>query len=141
MRMSIEEIKEIIPHRNPFLLVDRITDMEPGKWAMGLKCVTVNEPFFQGHFPGEAVMPGVLIIEALAQTGAVAILSEPEFRGKTAMFAGIKNCRFKKKVVPGDVLELCCEITGRRGPVGFGKAVASVKNNIVAQAELSFIVK
>ena len=141
MRLNIEEIKEIIPHRYPFLLLDRITDMEPGKWAIGLKCVTVNEPYFRGHFPGKAVMPGALIIEALAQTGAVAILSEEEFRGGIAMFGGIKNCRFKKEVVPGDVLELCCEITGRRGPVGFGKAVASVKNHIVAQAELSFIVK
>ncbi len=141
MKMSIEEIKEIIPHRNPFLLVDRITDMEAGKWAMGLKCVTANEPFFQGHFPGRAVMPGALIIEALAQTGSVAILSEEKYHGKIVMFGGIKNCRFRKEVVPGDVLELCCEITGRRGPVGFGKAVASVKSNIVAQAELSFIVK
>ena len=140
MELNIEQIKEIIPHRPPFLLVDKITDFEPGAWAKGIKAVTVNEPFFAGHFPEYHVMPGVLILEALAQGGAVAILSLPEYKGKIAFFGGIKNARFKKQVRPGDVLELSCELTQRRGPVGFGKAVAKVDGKVAAQGELTFAI-
>lgn len=140
MQLDVNEIQEILPHRPPFLLVDRITGCEPGQWADGVKCVTVNEPFFAGHFPQYHVMPGVLIIEALAQVGAVAILSLPENRGKLAFFGGIKNARFKRQVTPGDVLELHCELTERRGPVGFGKAVARVNGAVAAQGELTFAV-
>ncbi len=140
MEMDIRQIQEILPHRYPFLLIDRVTDMEQGKWARAVKCVTAGEPFFQGHFPGRPIMPGVLIMEALAQTGAAAILSEEENRGKLVVFGGIKNCRFKRQVVPGDVLELYCELTQRRGPVGYGKAVAKVDGEIAAQGELSFAV-
>ena len=140
MELNIEQIQEIIPHRPPFLLVDKITDYVPGEWAKGIKAVTVNEPFFTGHFPQYKVMPGVLIIEALAQVGAVAILSLPENKGKLAFFGGIKNARFKKQVRPGDVLELSCELIERRGPVGFGKAVAKVDGKVAAQGELPFAV-
>lgn len=140
MELNANQIQEIIPHRPPFLLVDRITDYAPGEWAKGLKAVTVNEPFFAGHFPQHHVMPGVLIIEALAQVGAVAILSLPENKGKIAFFGGIKHARFKKQVVPGDVLELSCELTERRGSVGFGKAVAKVDGKIAAQGELTFAI-
>ena len=106
MELNIQEIMEILPHRPPFLLVDKITDCEPGVKATGIKCVTMNEPFFVGHFPGKPIMPGVLILEALAQTGAVAALSVPENKGKLAIFGGVKNARFKQPVLPGDVLEL-----------------------------------
>ena len=140
MELNIEQIQEIIPHRPPFLLVDKITDFVPGEWAKGIKAVTVNEPFFVGHFPQYKVMPGVLIIEALAQVGAVAILSLPENKGKLAFFGGIKNARFKKQVRPGDVLELSCELIERRGPIGFGKAVAKVDGKVAAQGELTFAI-
>ena len=140
MELDADQIQEIIPHRPPFLLVDKITDYEPGQWAKGIKAVTVNEPFFAGHFPQYHVMPGVLIIEALAQVGAVAILSLPENKGKLAFFGGIKNARFKRQVRPGDVLELSCELTERRGPIGHGKAVAKVDGKIAAQGELTFAV-
>ena len=140
MELNIEQIQEIIPHRPPFLLVDKITDYVPGEWAKGVKAVTVNEPFFVGHFPQYKVMPGVLIIEALAQVGAVAILSLPENKGKLAFFGGIKNARFKKQVRPGDVLELSCELIERRGPIGFGKAVAKVDGKVAAQGELTFAI-
>lgn len=138
--LDIKQIQEILPHRYPFLLIDKVTDLEAGKRAHAVKCVTANEPFFQGHFPGRPIMPGVLIMEALAQTGAAAILAEEENRGKLAVFGGIKNCRFKRQVVPGDVLELFCELTDRRGPVGYGKAVAKVDGEIAAQGELSFVI-
>lgn len=141
MELNIEQIKEILPHRYPFLLVDRITSLEPGLSATGRKCVTANEEFFCGHFPQKPVMPGVLIIEALAQVGAVALLSEEANRGKIALFGGIKKARFKKQVVPGDVLELECVLTDRHGPVGFGKAVARVDGKIAATAELMFAIE
>lgn len=138
--LDCEQIKEILPHRYPFLLVDRILDMEPGRYARGMKCVSQNEIHFLGHFPQKSVMPGVLILEALAQTGACAILSLEDNQGKIAYFGGVKNCRFKKVVVPGDVLELECEITGHRGAAGFGNAVAKVDGQIVCTAELSFVI-
>ena len=140
MELDINQIMEILPHSPPFLLVDKITGCEPGQWAEGIKNVTMNEPYFSGHFPGRPIMPGVLILEALAQTGAVAILSLPEFQGKIAVFGGVKNCRFKKQVVPGDVLELRCELTERRGPIGFGKAVARVDGKVACQADLTFAI-
>ncbi len=136
--LSAKEIMEIIPHRQPFMLVDTIEELEPGVRAVGKKCVSYNEPFFAGHFPGEPVMPGVLIIEALAQTGAVAILSLPENKGKTAYFAGINSAKFKKKVQPGDVLMLETEIIKVKGPIGVGKATAKVDGKIAAVAELIF---
>lgn len=141
MELNIQEIMEILPHRPPFLLVDRITACEPGKSATGIKCVTMNEPFFPGHFPGQPIMPGVLILEALAQTGAVAALSLPENKGKLAIFGGVKHARFKRPVVPGDVLELSCELLEQRGPVGYGKAVARVEGKIAAQAEITFVIQ
>ena len=141
MELNIQEIMEILPHRPPFLLVDRITACEPGKSATGIKCVTMNEPFFPGHFPGQPIMPGVLILEALAQTGAVAALSLPENKGKLAIFGGVKHARFKRPVVPGDVLELNCELLEQRGPVGYGKAVARVEGKIAAQAEITFVIQ
>ena len=137
--LTTKEIQEIIPHRHPFLLVDRIEDYEPGKFAIGYKCVTFREDFFQGHFPQEPVMPGVLIIEALAQTGAVAILSKPENEGKIAYFGGIDRCRFMGKVVPGDTLRLETRITREKGPVCLGEAVASVDGKVVAKADLTFM--
>ncbi len=138
--LNIEEIKKIIPHRHPFLLIDYIEDYEPGKYAVGYKCVTYREDFFAGHFPEIPVMPGVLTIEALAQVGAVAILSMKENKGKTAFFGGINKCRFRGKVVPGDKLKLETEIIQQKGPVGIGKAVASVDGKTVAVAELTFMV-
>ena len=141
MELNIQEIMEILPHRPPFLLVDRITACEPGKSATGIKCVTMNEPLFTGHFPGQPIMPGVLILEALAQTGAVAALSLPENKGKLAIFGGVKHARFKRPVVPGDVLELSCELLEQRGPVGYGKAVARVEGKIAAQAEITFVIQ
>lgn len=126
MELGSDEIKKILPHRYPFLLIDKVTAVEPGVSATARKCVTTNEPFFQGHFPVKQVMPGVLIIEALAQTGAVAILMEEENKGKIALFAGINKARFKRQIVPGDVLELTCEIGNRRGSIGYGSAKAYV---------------
>jgi len=140
MQLNNDEIRSILPHRYPFLLVDRIVDMEPGEYARGIKCVSANEMQFLGHFPQKSVMPGVLILEALAQTGACAILSLPEYQGKIAVFGGVKKCRFRRVVVPGDVLEMSCEITGKKGPVGFGKAVARVDGEIAVDAEISFAI-
>lgn len=138
--LTAKEIMEIIPHRQPFMLIDTIEEMEPGERALAKKCVSYNEPFFQGHFPGEPVMPGVLIIEALAQTGAVAILSLPENKGKTAYFAAINSAKFKKKVIPGDVLMLETEIIKVKGPMGIGKAKATVDGKVAVQAELTFAI-
>lgn len=140
MELNSNEIQKILPHRYPFLLVDKITDMDPGKWAKGIKCVSANEMHFVGHFPEQHIMPGVLIMEALAQTGGVAILSQEEDQGKIAVFGGIKKCRFRQQVLPGDVLELYCEITDRRGPVGFGKGVAKVNGKIAAEGEITFAI-
>ncbi len=139
MELNSDEIQKIIPHRPPFLMIDRITDMEEGKWAKGIKCVTSGEAYFQGHFPGRQIMPGVLIVEALAQTGAVALMSMEENKGKLAVFGGIKNFRFKEITVPGDVLELYCELTAVRGNAGFGKAEAKVGNKVVATGEIAFV--
>lgn len=138
--LTAKEIMEIIPHRQPFMLIDTIEEMEPGVKAVAKKCVSYNEPFFRGHFPGEPVMPGVLIIEALAQTGAVAILSLPENKGKTAYFAAINSAKFKKKVIPGDVLMLETEIIKVKGPMGIGKATATVDGKVAVQAELTFAI-
>ena len=132
---------EILPHRHPFLLIDTIEELEPGVRAVGRKNVTFNEPYFAGHFPGNPVMPGVLIMEALAQTGAVAILSLPEHRGKTAYFAGIDKAKFKQMVRPGDTLELETTIICSKGPVGVGEAIATVNGKLAAKAELTFALK
>ena len=136
--MDIQRILSILPHRYPFLLVDRVLECVPGSHIKAYKNVTINEPFFQGHFPGAPIMPGVLIIEALAQVGAVAILTEAGNQGKLALFGGIKNARFKQQVRPGDVLELSCQLTARRGPVGFGTAEARVDGKLACKAELTF---
>lgn len=138
--LNINEIKQIIPHREPFLLIDRIDEYEPGVSAKGIKNVTYNEYFFRGHFPEEPVMPGVLIVEALAQTGAVSILSLEDNKGKTAYFAGLDKVKFKKKVVPGDTLELSVEIIRKKGPVGIGKGIAKVDGKLAVSCELTFFV-
>ena len=138
--LGIKEIEEIIPHRHPFLLIDCIEELEPGVRAVGYKAVTFHEDFFRGHFPQEPVMPCVLIVEALAQTGAVAILSVPENKGKVAYFGAINNAKFKKKVVPGDKLKLECEIIKQKGPVGVGKATATVDGKVAVAAELTFMI-
>ncbi|HIY20093.1 MAG TPA: 3-hydroxyacyl-ACP dehydratase FabZ [Candidatus Blautia avistercoris] len=141
MKLSTKEIMEIIPHRQPFLLIDTIEELEPGVKAVGRKCVSYNEPFFGGHFPQEPVMPGVLIVEALAQVGAVAILSKPENKGKIAYFGAINKAKFKTKVVPGDVLTLEVEIIKAKGPIGVGNAKAVNQDGKVAvAAELTFAV-
>ena len=142
MRLVIKEIQEIIPHRHPFLLIDFIDELEPGVRAVGYKSITFNEPQFNGHFPGQPVMPGVLMIEALAQVGAVAILSLPENKGKTAFFGAINNAKFKQMVLPGDRLKLECEIIKRKGPVGVGKAVATnAEGKVAVSAELTFVIQ
>ena len=140
--LNIQEIKEILPHRYPFLLVDRVIEMEIGenKFVRAYKNVSANEEFFNGHFPVEPVMPGVLILEALAQAGAVAILSMDEFKGKIPLFAGTNKVRFKNKVVPGDKLELYCEITRLKGPIGVGKGIATVDGKTVCEAEILFAI-
>ena len=140
MRLGIKEIEAILPHRHPFLLVDYIEELEPGVRAVGYKCVTFHEDFFQGHFPQEPVMPGVLTIEALAQTGAVAILSLEENKGKTAYFGGINKCRFRGKNVPGDKVRLETKIIKVKGPVGIGEAIATVDGKTVVKAELTFMI-
>ncbi len=139
--MEIEEIKALIPHRYPFLLVDRILEVEPGKSAVGIKNVTGNEWFFPGHFPDYPVMPGVLIIEALAQVGVIITLSEPKNRGKLVLFAGINKVRFKQEVKPGDQLVLSVEITQSRRTFGKGVGEATVDGEMVASAELMFMLK
>lgn len=140
VNLGIKEIKEIIPHRYPFLLIDRVIYMEPGKKVVAVKNVTANEYFFQGHFPEEPVMPGVLTIEALAQAGAVAILSKEEFKNRIAFFGGINRAKFRRKIVPGDTLRLVVEIIKIKGPAGIGKAVAYVGDKKAAEAELTFFI-
>ncbi|MFD1706837.1 3-hydroxyacyl-ACP dehydratase FabZ [Siminovitchia sediminis] len=136
--MDIQQIKEIIPHRYPFLLVDRILEIEEGKRAVGIKNVSANEEYFNGHFPDYPVMPGVLIVEALAQVGAVAMLKKEENRGKLAFFTGIDKCRFKRQVKPGDQLQLEVEMIRVKGPVGKGKGIARVGDELVCEAEIMF---
>ena len=138
---NTQEIMEILPHRHPFLLIDTIEELEPGVRAVGRKNVTFNEPYFAGHFPGNPVMPGVLIMEALAQAGAVAILSLAEHRGKTAYYAGIDKAKFTQLVRPGDSLHLETTIIRSKGPVGVGEAIATVNGKLAAKAELTFAVK
>lgn len=139
--LDVNEIKKIIPHRYPFLLVDKIIELEEGKRAVGIKNVTINEPFFQGHFPDYPVMPGVLIVEALAQVGAVAMLIKVDNKGKLAFFTGIDNFRFKGQVKPGDTLKLVVEVIRVKGPMGKGKATAYVDEAIVAEGEIMFAIK
>ena len=138
--LDIKQIEEIIPQRPPFLMIDRVEEYVPGQSCVAYKNVNINEPHFQGHFPGNPIMPGVLIVEALAQTGAVAILSLPENKGKNALFGGIDKMRFKKVVVPGDVLKLEVKIIKQKGPVGVGEATATVDGKVVAKGELTFAV-
>ena len=138
--LDINQIKEIIPHRHPFLLVDYIEDYEPGQYAVGYKCVTYREDFFNGHFPQEPVMPGVLTVEALAQVGSVAILSLEENKGKVAYFGAINKCKFKGKIVPGDKVKLETRIIKSKGAMGIGEAVASVNGKVVVSAELTFMI-
>ena len=140
MLMGIKEIQEIIPHRHPFLLVDCIEELEPGVRAVGYKAITYDESFFRGHFPQEPVMPGVLMVEALAQTGAVAILSQEGFKGKPAYFGGIDKLKFKHTVVPGDRLRVEGEIIRQKGPVGIGKATATVDGKVAVTGELTFMI-
>lgn len=138
--LSAKEIMELIPHRQPMLLIDTVEELEAGVRAVAKKCVSYNEPYFAGHFPAEPVMPGVLIVEALAQTGAVAILSKEENKGKTAYFAEIDSAKFKQKVLPGDVLTLETEIIRQKGPIGVGSAKAYVEGKLVCRAELTFAI-
>ena len=138
--MNIVQIKEIIPHRYPMLLIDRVEELMEGQRIVAKKNVTINEPFFQGHFPHEPVMPGVLIVEAMAQAGAVALLSLPQFKGKTAYFGGIDKAKFRKKVTPGDTLILEVEILKIKANAGLGKGIACVDGKKVAEAELTFMI-
>ncbi len=138
--LDSKQIMEILPHRQPFLLIDTVEELIPGQKAVARKCVSYNEPYFAGHFPNEPVMPGVLIIEAMAQAGAAAILSKPEHKGKTAYFAGISHAKFKRKVVPGDVLTLELEIIKEKGSIGVGRGTAKVDGKIAASAELTFAI-
>ncbi len=138
--LDSQQIQEIIPHRHPFLLIDRVVELEEGQRIKALKLVTASEPHFAGHFPENPVMPGVLIIEALAQAGAVAVLKQPQYQGRTAYFAGLDKCRFKRKVVPGDTLELHVEILKMRRNIGKGHAEARVDGELAATAEITFAI-
>lgn len=139
-QLNIQQIKEIIPHRYPMLLIDRVEELIDGEKVIAKKNVTINEPFFQGHFPHEPVMPGVLIVEAMAQAGAVALLSLEQFKGKTAYFGGIDKAKFRQKVTPGDTLILEVEIIKVKSSAGIGKGVARVDGKKVAEAELTFMI-
>ncbi|MGN0375371.1 MAG: 3-hydroxyacyl-ACP dehydratase FabZ [Butyrivibrio sp.] len=141
MELDSNQIEAILPHRYPFLLIDRVTECIPGQMAKGVKAVSANEMQFMGHFPGKHVMPGVLLLEALAQTGAVALLTEEENKGKIVLFGGVKSAKFKRQVVPGDLVELHCEIITRKGPIGVGKAVAKVGDELAVTAELMFAIE
>ncbi len=140
MKLNSNQIQEILPHRYPFLLIDKVIELVPGKSAVAIKNVSANEMQFMGHFPQEHVMPGVLLVESLAQTGAVIILSLEENKGKIAYFAGIDKCKFKRKVMPGDTVRLEVEITKQRGPIGYGTAKATVDGEIAVIAELKFAI-
>lgn len=139
--LEAQDIKDIIPHRYPFLLVDKVIKKEEAKRIVGVKNVTINEPFFQGHFPDHPVMPGVLILEALAQVGAIAVLDMEENKGKIGFLAGVDKCRFKRQVQPGDQLQLEVEILRMKGPVGKGKAIATVDGETACEAEITFAIK
>lgn len=138
--MDIQQIKDTIPHRYPFLLVDKVLEVEEGKRVVGMKNVTINEPFFQGHFPEYPVMPGVLIVEALAQVGAIAVLGKEENKGKIGFLAGIDKCRFKRQVKPGDQLKLEVEIIRMKGPIGKGKGIATVDGEVACEGEITFAI-
>jgi 3-hydroxyacyl-[acyl-carrier-protein] dehydratase len=138
--LEAAEIMRILPHRYPFLLVDRIVELEPGKRAVGMKQVTANEPHFTGHFPGRPIMPGVLMVEALAQTAGIAVLTLDEYRGKLGLFAGIDECRFRRLVIPGDTLLLKVDVEKLRGMFGRVKGVASVDGDVAVEATLSIII-
>ncbi len=140
MTLNLEQIKEVIPHRDPFLLIDEVTELEPGVSVTAKKYLRPEEDWFRGHFPGQPVQPGVLMIEMLAQAGAVCALVLPENKGKIAFFAGIDKARFRGTVKPGDTLELHVDMIGKKGPIGFGKAVATVNGKKVVTAEISFAV-
>lgn len=141
MKLNIEQIKEIIPHRYPFLFVDSIEELEPGKRAVGKKNVTANEEIFNGHFPNYAVFPGCITLEACAQTGAVALLSMPEYAGKIAFFAGVEKCRWKRQVRPGDTLIMEVEMLSIRRGIGKAKATATVDGDLAMEAEIMFAVE
>ena len=136
-----EQIEQILPHRDPFLLIDEVIELDPGKRVVATRAVRAEDPWFPGHFPGRPVMPGVLIVEAMAQTGAIAVLFDEANRGKIAFFAGIDDCRFKRIVEPGDTLTLTCEIAEMRGPIGRGKATAYVGETLAARGTLTFAVE
>ena len=138
--LKVTEIMDIIPQRPPFLMIDCVEDLKPGESCVAYKNVTINEPFFTGHFPGNPIMPGVLMVEALAQTGAVSILSLPENKGKNAIFGGINNLRFKRQVVPGDVLRLEVNIIKQKGSIGIGEAIATVNGEVAVKGELTFAI-
>lgn len=138
--LNINEIKKIIPHRYPFLLVDKAEILIPGKKGIGYKNITIGEPFFTGHFPEEPIMPGVLIVEALAQVGAIVLLSEEKFQGKTPYFAGLNKVRFKRKVIPGDTLNMEVEITRLRGSIGIGQGKAFVDDELACEGEFLFAI-
>jgi 3-hydroxyacyl-[acyl-carrier-protein] dehydratase len=138
--LEAADIMRIIPHRYPFLLIDRVVELEPGKRVVAIKSVTANEPQFTGHFPERPIMPGVLMVEALAQAGAVAVLSLPEYRGKLALFAGIDECRFRRTVLPGDTLRLEVTLEKLRGVFGRGRCVATVDGEVAVEATISFVI-
>ena len=138
--LNVQQIMEIIPQRPPFLMIDRVEEYTPGESAIAYKNITMNEPFFQGHFPGNPIMPGVLMIEALAQTGAVAILSQESAKGKNALFGGVDKLKFKRQVVPGDILKLEVKIIKQKGPIGVGEAIATVDGQVAVKGELTFAI-